>query len=81
MKLHPRSFLATQVFASHSLWHMCVLCAVYVWFHFLLQYQVLLKDHGCSAYGYGGVANEVVTAVTAAVCDSATNATCSALYQ
>lgn len=46
------SFLATQVFASHSLWHLCVLSAVYVWFHFLIQYQSLLKDHGCAAYGY-----------------------------
>lgn len=47
------SFLATQVFASHSLWHLCVLSAVYVWFHFLIQYQALLKDHGCAAYEYG----------------------------
>ena len=50
------SFLATQVFASHSLWHLCVLSAVYVWFHFLIQYQALLKDHGCAAYEYGDYA-------------------------
>lgn len=64
------SFLATQVFASHSLWHVCVLCAVYVWFHFLIQYQSLLKNHGCAAYEYGAPA----------VCDAAANGTCAAAF-
>mmetsp|Transcript_7380 Transcript_7380/g.12257 ORF Transcript_7380/g.12257 Transcript_7380/m.12257 type:complete len:145 (-) Transcript_7380:113-547(-) len=47
-KFFPKSFLATQVFASHFLWHCCVLSAVYVWFHFLLQYRELLREVGCS---------------------------------
>lgn len=66
------SFLATQVFASHSLWHMCVLSAVYVWFHFLIQYKALLKSHGCDAYEYGAVTTGN------AMCDAATNGTCAA---
>ena len=48
---------------------MCVLSAVYVWFHFLIQYQALLKNHGCAAYEYG-----------APVCDAAVNGTCAAAF-
>mmetsp|Transcript_7809 Transcript_7809/g.17035 ORF Transcript_7809/g.17035 Transcript_7809/m.17035 type:complete len:328 (+) Transcript_7809:154-1137(+) len=47
-KLFPKSFFATQVFSSHFLWHVCVLNAVYVWFHFLIQYRELLAEVGCS---------------------------------
>ena len=65
------SFLATQVFASHSLWHMCVLSAVYVWFHFLIQYQSLLKNHGCASYEYGAAISDIM-------CDAALNGTCAA---
>ena len=61
------SFLATQVFASHSLWHLCVLGAVYVSFHFYIQYQALLKHHGCAAYGYS---TDSTTGVAAAVFDT-----------
>uniref|UniRef100_A0A7S3M8K4 Uncharacterized protein n=1 Tax=Spumella elongata TaxID=89044 RepID=A0A7S3M8K4_9STRA len=71
-RFFPKSFLATQVFASHSLWHMCVLSAVYVWFHFLIQYKALLKSHGCDAYEYGSVTTGN------AMCDAATNGTCAA---
>lgn len=49
-RMFPTSFLATQVFSSHALWHVCVLNAVYVWFHFLLQYRALLGEHGCKHY-------------------------------
>lgn len=69
------SFLATQVFASHSLWHLCVLGAVYVSFHFLIQYQALLKDHGCAAYGYSSVTESSITCDT-----SAGNGTCTGAY-
>ncbi len=78
------SFLATQVFASHSLWHLCVLSAVYVWFHFLIQYQALLKDHGCAAYEYGdygataGSSSVLSSPLAACVVGGMNNETCTA---
>mmetsp|Transcript_1820 Transcript_1820/g.2530 ORF Transcript_1820/g.2530 Transcript_1820/m.2530 type:complete len:287 (-) Transcript_1820:116-976(-) len=46
----PKSFLATQLMASHTLWHICVLNAIYCWFHFILQYQSLLNNFQCHFY-------------------------------
>lgn len=70
------SFLATQVFPSHALWHMCVLGAVYTSFHFYIQYQALLRHHGCSAYR---TLVDDAPMVPDMACDSAGfNGTCSA---
>lgn len=64
------SFVATQVLASHTLWHICVLNAVYCWFHFILQYQHLLSNFQCLFYeeewsrsagsGSGGMSSDVI---------------------
>jgi hypothetical protein len=74
-----RSFVATQVFASHALWHMCVLGAVYTSFHFYIQYQALLRSHGCAAYQ--GLTDDIsmVSAVTTCVGEMI-NGTCAAAY-
>jgi hypothetical protein len=45
------SVLATMVFSSHTMWHLCVLGAIYVWFYHIIQYQKLLGDLGCTPYG------------------------------
>ena len=40
---------------------------MYVSFHFYIQYQALLKHHGCAAYGYS---TDSTTGVAAAVFDT-----------
>jgi hypothetical protein len=57
---------------------MCVLGAVYVSFHFYIQYQALLRDHGCAAYGYDSpVVPGAVSSADALSCDvSGGNGTC-----
>lgn len=46
----PKRFWAVILTPSHTLWHVCVLCAVYVWFHHIWQYEALLSEHGCKPY-------------------------------
>jgi len=46
----PNNYIVSHFIPSHSLWHFCVLNAVYVWFHFLLKYRSLLLEHGCELY-------------------------------
>jgi adiponectin receptor len=78
-RFFPNSFVATQVFASHALWHMCVLGAVYTSFHFYIQYQALLRSHGCAAYQ--GLPDDIsmVSPVTTCVGEMI-NGTCAAAY-
>jgi predicted membrane channel-forming protein YqfA (hemolysin III family) len=49
-KLAPNNFYLTILFSSHTLWHICVLNAIYVWFFFLIHYRELLLIHECTAY-------------------------------
>ncbi len=45
-----RRYWATILVPSHTLWHVCVLLAVYTWFSYMMLYQQLLGQHQCAPY-------------------------------
>ena len=47
---HQYSVIATMIFPSHTMWHICVLGAIYVWFYHIIQYQKMLGAFGCEPY-------------------------------
>lgn len=45
-----RSKLFDNLIPSHALWHICVVCAIYAWFVYLVRYHQLLPVYGCRDY-------------------------------
>jgi adiponectin receptor len=66
-KLFPNNFFATHIIPSHTLWHICVLNAVYVCFHFLIKYRDLLGEKGCSAYNLDSLVTDSISTTAAVV--------------
>jgi len=46
----PKSLFATMITPSHTIWHLCVLAAIYVWFGHIIASQQLLAKMGCVPY-------------------------------
>lgn len=51
-KFFPNSLIATQILSSHTLWHVCVVGAVFAWLEHILTYHEFMKESGytCDAY-------------------------------
>lgn len=49
-RFYPKSIIATMIIPSHSLWHLCVVAAIYVWFGHIIASQQLLAKLGCEPY-------------------------------
>lgn len=49
-KWYPKNYIVVHFFSSHTLWHICVLNAVYVWFHFLYKYREVTHQIGLIYY-------------------------------
>ena len=49
-RFFPKSVWATMFLPSHTIWHLCVLAAIYVWFSHIILSQQLLARFGCEPY-------------------------------
>ena len=49
-RFYPKSVWATMIAPSHTIWHLCVLAAIYVWFGHIIESQHLLAEFGCKPY-------------------------------
>jgi hypothetical protein len=45
-----RSYIATHIASSHTLWHIAVAAAACVWFFTLLDYQAMMQNTGCAPF-------------------------------
>lgn len=46
----PKSFWATHVVPSHTLWHIAVAAAAFTWLAQILDFQTLILSVGCEPY-------------------------------
>ena len=49
-RMYPKSIFATMLFPSHTLWHLCVLAAIFVWFQHIVESKHLLSEFQCKPY-------------------------------
>lgn len=49
-KNHPKSKFFVYLLPSHSLWHFCVVAAVFWWFRHINKSSVFFQKHSCSHY-------------------------------
>jgi len=49
-KVFSKSFIATHVLSSHTLWHICVFAAVIVWYYQIKQFQsiIYVENFACA---------------------------------
>ena len=47
---YPGNYWTTYVLPSHTIWHFCVLAAVYTWYFYQSLFQELMTEHGCKPY-------------------------------
>ena len=46
----PDQFWSCYILSSHTLWHLCILLAIYSWFSYLCAHHEHLETHGCDPY-------------------------------
>ncbi len=49
-KWFPNNYFITHFIPSHTVWHLCVFAAVFVWFRHIENSRLYFLEHNCSTY-------------------------------